>query len=103
MLSRYVRTIYQGDNGFCIHEYKTREQIPPAAQKPGKNTFVAVGYNLPANPATEAELTGGWETSKYGMQYRVQPCFEIMPQTEAGIAAYLGSGLLRGIGPPADS
>ena len=99
MLSRYVRTIYQGDNGFCIHEYKTREQIPPAAQKPGKNTFVAVGYNLPANPTTEAELTGGWETSKYGMQYRVQTYFEIMPQTEAGIAAYLGSGLLRGIGP----
>ena len=99
MLSRYVRTIYQGDNGFCIHEYKTREQIPPAAQKSGKNTFVAVGYNLPANPTTEAELTGDWETSKYGMQYRVQTYFEIMPQTEAGIAAYLGSGLLRGIGP----
>ena len=46
------------------------------------------------------ELKGGWITSpKYGRQFKAAICERGMPQTEAEIAAYLGSGIIKGLGP----
>lgn len=46
------------------------------------------------------ELKGGWITSpKYGRQFKAAICERGMPQTEAEITAYLGSGIIKGLGP----
>lgn len=61
--------------------------------------FTAVGYELPRTKAVELELDGEWVESKYGYQLQVEQWQEIVPQTADGLLAYLGSGLIKGIGP----
>lgn len=60
--------------------------------------FTAVGYELPRTDAVELSLEGEWETGKFGCQFQVTRCQEIVPQTESGLIAYLSSGLIKGIG-----
>lgn len=43
-------------------------------------------------------LTGAWENSRYGLQFHVDSYTEVLPKTKSGIAAYLSSGLIKGIG-----
>ncbi len=46
------------------------------------------------------ELKGGWIVSpKYGRQFKAVICERSRPQTEEEIAAYLGSGIIKGVGP----
>ncbi|MBQ3458231.1 MAG: hypothetical protein IJG30_04640 [Synergistaceae bacterium] len=45
-------------------------------------------------------LYGFWKVDpKYGQQFVFQKCEETMPATINGIKKYLGSGLIKGIGP----
>ncbi|MEI6157973.1 MAG: AAA family ATPase, partial [Atribacterota bacterium] len=44
--------------------------------------------------------TGEWQTHpKYGEQFRVISCLSVVPATVRGMEKYLGSGLIKGIGP----
>ncbi|MGM0364975.1 MAG: SF1B family DNA helicase RecD2 [Actinomycetota bacterium] len=46
------------------------------------------------------EITGHWyEDAKYGSQFKIEDVKYIEPQTTEGIEKYLGSGLIKGIGP----
>lgn len=47
----------------------------------------------------EVELDGTWENSKHGLQLSVSMCKEVVPRDQAGILAYLSSGIIKGIGP----
>lgn len=47
----------------------------------------------------EVELDGAWENSKHGLQLSVSMCKEVVPRDQAGILAYLSSGIIKGIGP----
>lgn len=105
MLCRYERTIYKSDEGFCIFSYTTGDtSVPKEAQNRSlyhddKIRFTAVGYHLVATNVVEVELDGTWEKSKYGMQLSVSMCKEIVPTDQAGILAYLSSGVIKGVGP----
>jgi exodeoxyribonuclease V alpha subunit len=61
-------------------------------------TFVG---NLPGAPSgTSLRATGRWvEDRRYGQQFRVETFTPLDPSTLAGIERYLGSGLVKGIGP----
>lgn len=49
---------------------------------------------------TVLRLKGEWKhDSKYGKQFNVHDYLETVPATVAGIEKYLGSGLIKGIGP----
>lgn len=60
----------------------------------------AVG-NLPElSPGEHVRLQGAWDNhSKHGPQFKVELCEQTLPATIAGIEGYLGSGLIKGIGP----
>lgn len=59
-----------------------------------------VGTMPPLNVGATVSLRGEWKTdSKYGKQFVVQYCEEQVPATVTGIEKYLGSGLIKGIGP----
>lgn len=52
------------------------------------------------NPGETLRLKGQWTVDpKYGKQFRVQSCLSVLPSTITGIEKYLGSGLVKGIGP----
>lgn len=83
-------TIFRNEeNGYSVVEVRS-----------GRESVIAVG-TLPALAAGEQVLlTGGWvEHPQYGKQWKAVSCEIRKPTTLLGIERYLGSGLIRGIGP----
>ena len=83
-------TVFRNEeNGYSVVEMRS-----------GRESIVAVG-TLPALAAGEQVLlTGGWvEHPQYGKQWKATACEIRKPTTLLGIERYLGSGLIRGIGP----
>ncbi len=106
MRCRLERVIYRSDNGFSIFSYSTAdESVPKEARQTrqyysdGRIRFTAVGYRLPGTEKTEVELEGQWQPSKYGLQLAVEKCNRIIPTNRDGLIKYLGSGIIKGIGP----
>ena len=105
MLCRFDRAIFQSDNGYCVFSYSTQdESVPKEARKNSffsddKIHFTAVGYHLVSTNVVEAELDGTWEKSKHGLQLSVTTCKQIVPTDQAGVLAYLSSGIIKGVGP----
>lgn len=86
------RIVYANDaNGWSV----VRLQVP------GKRDLVtAVGNLLGAQAGEQLRLTGHWGIDpKYGAQFRADGFTTLKPSTVAGIEKYLGSGLVRGMGP----
>lgn len=90
---------------FSIIRVKTKDNtIPKEALSPNyyrdrQHRFTVVGYDLPLTDAVEIELEGEWVKGKYGLQLQVEQWHEIVPPTMEGLRTYLGSGLIKGIGP----
>jgi exodeoxyribonuclease V alpha subunit len=79
------------ENGYTVARSRVENE-------PGQTTLV--GFMPNVSPGEVLELTGDWkEHPKFGRQFAVQTCQQFMPATEAGIRRYLGSGLIRGLGP----
>ncbi|MEN6351296.1 MAG: ATP-dependent RecD-like DNA helicase [Syntrophomonas sp.] len=59
-----------------------------------------VGNLLGVNPGESLRLNGNWRHNpKYGPQFQVETFETIVPASTRGIEKYLGSGLIKGIGP----
>lgn len=104
MKCRFVKTVfYNEQNGYTVAVYATKENLPLSVisklQIPGYRCFTAVGSYLPRNETVMVELRGEWKKGKYGVQLSVSESEEILPSTAEGIENYLGSGLLKGVGP----
>ena len=67
----------------------------------GRADFVAVGRPLAgAQPGEAVRLTGEWgEHARHGRRLTVTACERVAPASVRAIRVYLGSGLVRGIGP----
>jgi exodeoxyribonuclease V alpha subunit len=62
--------------------------------------ITVVGPLLGAQVGESLRLRGRWSSHvKYGRQFDVHSYTTVLPATEQGIRRYLGSGLIRGIGP----
>jgi exodeoxyribonuclease V alpha subunit len=84
-------TFCNEENGFTIAKVKVK----------GEKDLVTVAGALPGvNPGEVLELLGEWSNHpKFGTQFKVLKFKSVMPATVAGIEKYLGSGLIKGIGP----
>ena len=59
-----------------------------------------VGTVFPVAPGEEIRVTGAWKRHpRYGLQFQVEHWIKVDPATREGIEKYLGSGLIKGIGP----
>ena len=59
-----------------------------------------MGNLLGVQPGESLSLTGQWvHDRKYGEQFRVSSFATVKPATLVGIEKYLGSGLVKGVGP----
>ncbi|HUV90231.1 MAG TPA: ATP-dependent RecD-like DNA helicase, partial [Anaerolineae bacterium] len=67
----------------------------------GRADLATVVGNLPeVNPGESLRLEGTWTThSQYGRQFKAERCTQVLPATVEGIKRYLGSGLVKGVGP----
>ncbi|GIH61912.1 ATP-dependent RecD-like DNA helicase [Microbispora siamensis] len=71
-----------------------------ATERSGTELLTVVGPLLGAQVGESLRLTGRWGSHpKYGRQFEVWSYTTVLPATIQGIQRYLGSGLIKGIGP----
>src|SRR5690349_15331031 len=59
-----------------------------------------VGGIYPVSEGEEIKVGGSWKVHpRYGLQFQAEQWEKIEPATIEGIQKYLGSGLIKGIGP----
>ncbi|MGH7824299.1 MAG: SF1B family DNA helicase RecD2 [Candidatus Binatia bacterium] len=66
----------------------------------GASSVTVVGVIYPVSEGEEIKVDGFWKTHpRYGLQFQVAHWQKVDPATIDGIEKYLGSGLVKGIGP----
>jgi exodeoxyribonuclease V alpha subunit len=71
-----------------------------ATERTGPDLLTVVGALLGAQVGESLRLTGRWGSHpKYGKQFHVDSFTTVLPATIQGIRRYLGSGMIKGIGP----
>ncbi len=84
-------TFQNSENGYSIMKAKVKDHTDLV-------TLVGTMLDVPVGSVLLCE--GDWKIDrKYGQQFVVQSFEEVMPATVYGIEKYLGSGLVKGIGP----
>ena len=84
-------TFHNEENGFTIARLKV---------KGFRELVTAVGSLMAPVQGQVLDLTGEWTTHpQFGEQFRIVRYKTLVPATVAGIEKYLGSGLVKGIGP----
>jgi exodeoxyribonuclease V alpha subunit len=86
------RITYQNhDNGYCVIKVKMSKV---------KDLVTFVGILGSVNVGSVLEAKGCWKTdTRFGRQFVVQEYRETVPATLQGLEKYLGSGMIKGIGP----
>ena len=92
-ISGYLERViyYNEENDFIVAKLKEK----------GKKELTTIIGNLSGiNPGESVRLSGKWVHDKrFGEQFRVDTYQVVVPATVNGIKKYLGSGLIKGIGP----
>ena len=71
-----------------------------ATDRSGSELLTVVGALLGVQPGESLRLVGRWGSHpRYGRQFEVESYTTVLPATIQGIERYLGSGLIKGIGP----
>jgi exodeoxyribonuclease V alpha subunit len=91
-------TYYNPENGYSVLRLRPDRRKLPGTNREGLVTVVG---NLPElSPGEHLRLKGAWTNHpKHGIQFQVEICEQTLPATLAGIRRYMGSGLVKGIGP----
>lgn len=84
-------TFSSDETSFCVCRVKVKGE---------KNPVTVVGYLPDPSPGELLVMTGKWvRHPKFGPQFQIDTCRTAAPATRSGIIKYLGSGLIKGIGP----
>ena len=84
-------TFHNDESGFCVLRIKTQ----------GHREETTVVGSLPSVTAGEWLVAEGWwvRDKEHGLQFKAAVMKTVPPTTPEGIERYLGSGLVKGIGP----
>ncbi len=84
-------TYFNEENHYTIAKLKVQGQ---------KHLVTIVGNLISVSPGEVLKLKGTWDIHpKYGEQFKIASYETVVPATVKGIERYLGSGLIKGIGP----
>ncbi|MGC9670472.1 ATP-dependent RecD-like DNA helicase [Planosporangium sp. 12N6] len=79
---------------------ETGYTVARVATDRSSDLLTVVGALLGAQPGESLRLVGRWSSHpKFGRQFEVESYTTVLPATIQGIQRYLGSGLVKGIGP----
>jgi exodeoxyribonuclease V alpha subunit len=94
-------TFYNPENGYTV--LRLRPEVRGRQHLPGLSFdgLVTVVGNLPElTPGEHLRIQGVWHNHpKHGKQFMAEVCEQVLPSTVAGMESYLGSGMVKGIGP----
>jgi exodeoxyribonuclease V alpha subunit len=84
-------TFHSAETGFCVLRVKVRGE---------RELMTVVGSAASVTAGEYLEAEGQWITDRqYGLQFKAQQLRIVPPSTLDGIEKYLGSGMVKGIGP----
>jgi len=84
-------TYHNEENGYTVAQL-----TPDGAAHP----VTVIGNMLGINVGEAVALAGAWTAhAQYGRQFKAEQVRTVLPATIAGLEKYLGSGLIKGIGP----
>jgi exodeoxyribonuclease V alpha subunit len=84
-------TFHSEENHFTIAKIRVKGQ---------RDLVTIVGSLFSVSPGEVVKLSGSWDRHpKFGEQFKFTSCEIIAPATLHGIEKYLGSGLIKGVGP----
>lgn len=84
-------TFHNAENGFCVLRIKARGH---------RELVTVVGHAAEISAGEWVTLSGSWVNSReHGQQFKAAFLRASAPTTAEGIEKYLGSGMIRGIGP----
>lgn len=84
-------TFHSEDTGFCVLKVKVRGQ---------KELVTVTGSAASISPGEFVECHGNWLNDKnYGLQFKSAKLSVVQPSTLEGMEKYLGSGMIKGVGP----
>ncbi|HUA76305.1 MAG TPA: ATP-dependent RecD-like DNA helicase [Acetobacteraceae bacterium] len=84
-------TYHNPENGFCVLRVQARGRREPV---------VLVGHAAAIAAGEFIQAAGAWQNDRrHGLQFRASYLKSVPPTSAEGIARYLGSGMIRGIGP----
>ena len=86
------RIVYENvDTGYTVGRLSARDHV---------ELLTVVGNLASVNPGESLLLQGEWvDNAKYGRQFQIEKYETILPANVVGLRKYLGSGLIKGIGP----
>ena len=86
------RIVYESpDTGYTVGRLSARDHA---------ELITVVGNLASINPGESLLLQGEWvDNAKYGRQFQIEKYETILPANVVGLRKYLGSGLIKGIGP----
>ena len=86
------RIVYENpDTGYTVGRLSARDHA---------ELITVVGNLASINPGESLLLQGEWvDNAKYGRQFQIEKYETILPANVVGLRKYLGSGLIKGIGP----
>lgn len=97
-------TFYNPENGYTVLRLRPEQQrgiqsIPRTSLS--TDGLATVVGNLPeVSPGEFLHMQGQWSRHPtHGSQFKAEVCEQTLPATLAGIQGYLGSGMIKGIGP----
>src|SRR5207237_8972313 len=84
-------TFQNSENGFCVLRVKARGQ---------RDLITLVGHAAMISAGEFVQASGSWINDRtHGVQFKASFLKATAPTTVEGIEKYLGSGMIRGIGP----
>lgn len=84
-------TYHNAQNGFCVLRLKVKGE---------RELVTLIGHTPTVTPGEYASASGQWVTDReHGRQFKAQFVTISPPTTLTGIERYLGSGMVKGIGP----
>ena len=91
-------TFHNEENGYTVAKLALEQ---PSRHLPHwQKEATVVGAMVGVNVGEAVELNGHWDLHpQYGKQFTVVSLRSVLPATVAGIQKYLGSGLIKGVGP----
>src|SRR6266542_5106039 len=97
-------TFYNPENGYTVLRLRpdsSRGSHAIHTPNAGREGLITVVGNLPElSPGEHLQLQGHWDKHpQHGTQFKAEVCEQTLPASIAGIQSYLGSGMIKGIGP----
>ncbi len=90
-------TYHNEENGYTVAQLMP-ERAPTWGGQP--QLVTVIGNMLGINVGESVLVEGGWTAHpQYGRQFKADSVRTVLPATIAGLEKYLGSGLIKGVGP----